>query len=74
LGGLLTRLLAWVFATGPEPQNLDLEAAMVLANRVVDMTKQQDPVSLDTLAAAETVGGHSPARVTAICIDNQLLG
>jgi protein O-mannosyl-transferase len=50
--------LAWAFATSPEPRLLDPEAAMVLAQRAVTMTKQQDPLSLDTLAAAQAASGQ----------------
>ena len=50
--------MAWVFATSPEPQILDPEAALVLAQRVVSMTKQQDPLTLDTLAAAQAANGQ----------------
>ena len=50
--------LAWAFATSPEPHILDPEAAMVFAQRVVKMTKQQDPLSLDTLAAAQAANGQ----------------
>ena len=50
--------MAWVFATSPDPHLLDAEAAMVLAKRVVEMTKQQNPVALDTLAAAQAAAGH----------------
>ncbi len=58
--------MAWAFATSPEPQLLDPEAAMNIARHVaVDLTKQQDPLSLDTLAAALAVNGRCPQAVQA---------
>ena len=55
--------LAWAFATSPEPQILDPEEAMGIAQHVaLEMTKQQDPLSLDTLAAAlAAIGQYSQA-------------
>ena len=50
--------MAWAFATSPDPHILDPVAAMVLAQRVVEKTKQQDPLSLDTLAAAQAASGQ----------------
>ncbi len=50
--------LAWAFATSPDPQILDPQAAMHFAQHVAGMTKQQDAVSLDTLAAAQAAGGQ----------------
>ncbi len=50
--------LAWAFATSPEPQILDPEEAMKLAQYVVKVTNQQDPLSLDTLAAALAASGQ----------------
>jgi protein O-mannosyl-transferase len=54
---------AWAFATSPEPHILDPEESMVLAKVVVDMTRQQDPLSLDTLAAAQAACGQYPQAV-----------
>jgi tetratricopeptide (TPR) repeat protein len=50
--------MAWTFATSPEPQILDPEAAMKLAQRVAKMTNLPDAASLDTLAAATAASGH----------------
>ena len=50
--------MAWAFATSPQPEILDPEAAIKLAQRVAKMTNQQEPVSLDTLAAALAASGH----------------
>jgi len=50
--------MAWALATSPDPHILDPSAAMILAQRVVDRTKQQDPASLDTLAAAQAANGQ----------------
>jgi tetratricopeptide (TPR) repeat protein len=54
--------MAWAFATSheipPFGTILDPPAAMVIARHVVDMTKKQDPLSLDTLAAAQAAGGQ----------------
>ncbi|MGO9114129.1 MAG: tetratricopeptide repeat protein [Thermoguttaceae bacterium] len=50
--------MAWAFATSPDPHILDPEAAMVLAQRVVSMTKRQDPLALDALAAAQAAAGQ----------------
>jgi tetratricopeptide (TPR) repeat protein len=47
----------WAFATSPDSHILDPQEAMKLAQRVVEMTKQQDPVSADTLAAAQAASG-----------------
>ncbi len=55
---LAWNFMAWAFATSPEPRILDPEAVMYYAQFVVGITKQQDPVSLDTLAAALAAGGH----------------
>jgi tetratricopeptide (TPR) repeat protein len=49
--------MAWAFATSPVPNVVDPEAAMKLAKRLVEMTKQQDPAALDTLAAAQAASG-----------------
>jgi len=49
---------AWIFATSPEPQLRDPKAAFDLARGAVDATKQQDPVALDSLAAALAAAGQ----------------
>ena len=48
----------WIKELEGLPDIRDPEAAMVLAQRVVGMTRQQDPLSLDTLAAALAAGGQ----------------
>jgi tetratricopeptide (TPR) repeat protein len=55
--------MAWVFATGPEPNILDPETALKIATKVVEMTKQPDlakqrPMALDALAAAQAAAGQ----------------
>jgi len=50
--------LGWTFATSPEPRLLDAKAALDLSQRVVALTKRQDPLALDTLAAAQAAGGQ----------------
>ena len=47
------------------PDMRDPEAATILAQRVVAMTKQQDPASIDTLAAAHAAGGRYSQAVQA---------
>jgi hypothetical protein len=56
---------AWAFATSPDPRILDPEAAMHYAQIVVQMTKQQDPRALDTLAAALAASGQYGQAVQA---------
>ena len=56
---------AWVFATSPEPRILDPQEAMTLAQHVVGVTQQKDPLSLDTLAAAFARSGQFPQAVQA---------
>ncbi|MGO9111442.1 MAG: hypothetical protein ACLP9L_19620, partial [Thermoguttaceae bacterium] len=46
------------FATSPEPRLLDAKAALDLSQRVVALTKRQDPLALDTLAAAQAASGQ----------------
>jgi tetratricopeptide (TPR) repeat protein len=55
--------MAWIFATGPEPQLRDPQAAIGIADSLVKMTKQQDPLALDTLAAALAINNQFPAAV-----------
>jgi tetratricopeptide (TPR) repeat protein len=50
--------LGWTFATSPEPRMRDAKAALDLSQRAVALTKRQDPLALDTLAAAQAAGGH----------------
>jgi tetratricopeptide (TPR) repeat protein len=55
---LAWNFLAWVFATSPEPQILDPEEAMRLAQQIVKMTNGQNPLVIDTLAAVHAAGGQ----------------
>ncbi len=57
--------MAWIFATSPEPQLRDPQAALGIADLTVKMTKQQDPLALDALAAALALNGQFPAAVQA---------
>ncbi len=51
--------LTWAFATSPDPPRvLDPEAAGKLAQRLMDITKNQDPLALDTVAAALAANGQ----------------
>ena len=50
--------MAWAFATSSAPQVFDPKMAMVFAQRIVEMTKRQDPQALDTLAAAQAASGQ----------------
>lgn len=49
--------LAWFYATVPEAQLRDAEKAVVLATKACEMTKYEDPNTLDTLAAAYALKG-----------------
>ena len=49
---------AWAFATNPDSKRLDPQEALKLAQHVVEMTKQQDPLALDALAAAMAANGQ----------------
>ena len=48
---------AWAFATSPQDNLLDAEAAMGFAKHAVEVTKEQDPAALDSLAAALAANG-----------------
>ena len=51
--------LAWAFATSPDPRMLDPEEAMLLAQHLLTLpNQQQNPLSLDTLAAAQAAAGQ----------------
>jgi tetratricopeptide (TPR) repeat protein len=49
--------LGWTFATSPEPRMRDANTALELSQHVVELTKGQDPLALDTLAAAQAASG-----------------
>jgi len=49
--------LAWLKATSPDPKLRDPALAVTLAQRACDLTQSQDPVMLDTLAAAYATAG-----------------
>ena len=57
--------LAWAFATSPEPHILDPRSGDDLPDAVVEMTKQQDPPAMDTLAAAQAASGQYGQAVQA---------
>jgi tetratricopeptide (TPR) repeat protein len=48
---------AWTFATSPDPHMLDPKAAVDIAQHIVTLTNQADPLSLDTLATAQAASG-----------------
>ena len=49
--GLLNRA-AWILATAADPRARDGSRARAFAERAVELTRRQDPDSLDSLAAA----------------------
>lgn len=49
--------LAWFYATVPEPKLQDAEKAVELAIKACEMTRYEDPNTLDTLAAAYGLKG-----------------
>ncbi|MCR9197996.1 MAG: tetratricopeptide repeat protein [Planctomycetaceae bacterium] len=49
--------LAWFYATVPEAALRDADKAVVLATKACEMTKYEDPNTLDTLAAAYALKG-----------------
>ena len=55
--------LGWVFSTSPEPQLLDPQRAFAYAKHAVELTRKQDPFSLDTAAAAQAACGQFGAAV-----------
>jgi arylsulfatase A-like enzyme/Tfp pilus assembly protein PilF len=54
---LLVNTLAWLLATTPEDKLRDGAKAVELARRAVELTKQQNPTALRTLAAAYAEAG-----------------
>ena len=50
--------LGWTFATSCEPRLLDAQAALDLSQRAAALTKRQDPLALDALAAAQAADGN----------------
>ena len=48
---------AWAFATNPDSKG-SIRKSAELAQHVVEMTKQQDPLALDALAAAMAANGQ----------------
>jgi len=58
--------LAWILATYPDPNVRDAKQAIELAERAAAMTKHQDAIILNTLAAAYAAAGRfSEATATA---------
>jgi tetratricopeptide (TPR) repeat protein len=51
-------IAAWIFATSPEPKLRNPQVAGKLAERIVQITKELDPLSLDTRAAAAAAVGR----------------
>ena len=49
--------IGWAFAMSPKDNLLDPEAAIAFAKHAVEITKEQDPSALDTLAAAQAANG-----------------
>lgn len=50
--------LAWLLATNPDPKCRDGQQAISLAKRTCELTGDQDPAALDTLAAAYGEAGQ----------------
>jgi len=57
--------VAWILATGPDPNARDINEAVILAERAVKLTKNQNFVILDTLAAAYASAGRFDEAVNA---------
>jgi protein O-mannosyl-transferase len=55
----------WILSTAPEPRIRDGAKALSLASHAVDLTRRQDVVSLDTLAAAHAELGQFDAATMA---------
>jgi tetratricopeptide (TPR) repeat protein len=55
----------WILATAPEPRIRDGARALALASHAVEVTRRQDVVSLDTLAAAHAELGQFDAAIPA---------
>jgi Flp pilus assembly protein TadD len=56
--GMALNNLAWILATYPDPKFRDGVEAVRLAERAVQLTKQNDAQTLDTLAAAYAEAGR----------------
>jgi len=52
------RNLAWLLATSPEPKVRDGGQAIVVAERANQLTGYENPIALDTLAAAYAEAGR----------------
>jgi spermidine synthase len=50
--------LAWTLATTADPDVRDAAAAMTAGERAAELTRRQDPVALDSLAAAYAAAGR----------------
>lgn len=57
--------LAWLLATCPDPALRDGPRAVLLAQAACEMTRQRDPETLGTLAAAYAEAGRFPEAVAA---------
>lgn len=60
------RNLAWLLATCPDNSYCDGNLALKHAQRALELTGQQDDISLDTLAAAQAAMGDFTAAVATI--------
>ena len=58
-------IASWIFATSPDLQLRNPQAALALAQRILQLTKAQDPLALDTFAAAAAATGHFDDAVRA---------
>ena len=58
-------IMAWIFATSPEPQLRDPEEAAKLSQALVNMTNKQDPLAIDTFAATAASMGQFPNAIQA---------
>jgi Flp pilus assembly protein TadD len=54
----MLRELAWLLATPKDPGRRSPADAMAAARRAVDLTRGQDPLALDALAAAQAASGR----------------
>jgi tetratricopeptide (TPR) repeat protein len=58
--------LAWVLVVNPDPKMRDANEAIVLAERASELTKQQNPTILNTLAAAYAASGQFDRAITTV--------
>jgi len=58
--------LAWVLVLNPDPKMRDANEAIVLAERASELTKQQNPTILNTLAAVYAASGQFDRAITTV--------